>query len=150
MWNTWMDRTCLIACIPRMRRDKNWLLCQASMRSCSYILYITCWSLSRMADILQTISNAFCRMKSFIFRFKFPGCSNDNNSALVQVIAWRRIDDKQLPRPIVTIFYDVRHMASLGYNELRHRVKITNLKLQPYLQGASELIIYINSAICHY
>ena len=35
-----------------------------------------------------------------------PMCPIDNNSALVQVVAWRRTGDKPLPEPVMIQFID--------------------------------------------
>ena len=62
----------------------------------------------KMAAILQTtFLNAFSWMKSFVFRFKIslklvPKGPIDNQSALVQVMAWRRTGDKPLSEPVLS------------------------------------------------
>ena len=51
----------------------------------------------------------------------------DNNSALFQVMAWRRIGDKPLPESMLTLVTDayMRHQGEMRYsygkNELSHR-----------------------------
>ena len=58
-------------------------------------------------DIFECI---FMNEKFFILiqiSLKFvPKGPNDNKSALVQVMAWRRTGDKPLPEPILTEFTD--------------------------------------------
>ena len=70
--------------------------------------------LDKMAAISQTIFlDAFSWMKSLIkvslkFVAKIP---IDNNTALVQIMAWRRAGDKPLSEPILAQFTDayLRH-----------------------------------------
>ena len=63
-----------------------------------------------MAANSQTISSdAFSWMKSFVFKIslKFvPKGPIDNNPALFQIMAWRRIGDKPLSEPILIRFTD--------------------------------------------
>ena len=63
-----------------------------------------------------TISNAFSCMKIIEFRFQFhwhlfPGGPIDNKPALVQLMAWRRLGDKSLSEPALTLFTEayMRH-----------------------------------------
>ena len=73
--------------------------------------------LDKMTVISQTtISNAFLWMKSFCIlitiSLKFaPKGSIDNNPALVDIVAWRRIGDKPLSNQMLTRFIDayMRH-----------------------------------------
>ena len=61
------------------------------------------WGLDKMADISQTFSNAFSWIKIAIqisLRFVPEGPIN-NISALVQIMAWRRPDDKPLSEPMI-------------------------------------------------
>ena len=60
----------------------------------------------KMATILQTtVSNAFSWMKMYAFRLmslKFvPKGPIDNITALVQIMAWRRLGDKPLSEPMM-------------------------------------------------
>ena len=64
-----------------------------------------------MVAISQTIySDAFLWMKICVLikiSLKFvPKGPIDNNPALVQILAWRRIDDKPLFEPVLTWFTD--------------------------------------------
>ena len=61
--------------------------------------------LNKMATISKmTFSNEFSWMKHFVFDSNFTDVSSkdptDKKSALVQVMAWRRIGDKPLPEPM--------------------------------------------------
>ena len=73
--------------------------------------------LDTMATILQTFSNAFSRIKSFVFWFKFhwglllrvhigSDIGGGSNPALVQIMAWHRRDDKPLPEQMLIQFTD--------------------------------------------
>ena len=74
----------------------------------------THWGPSNIAAIWQmTISNAFSWMKIF----EFKGTIN-NTSALIRIMAWRRIGDKSLSEPMVAYFSDayIRQSASLSWH----------------------------------
>ena len=68
----------------------------------------------KMATILHAkFSNAFSWMKSFVFWFEFhwslfqrAQMTNDNTSALVQVLAWCQTGDRLLSGPMLTQFTD--------------------------------------------
>ena len=74
--------------------------------------YLIHLPLGKTIAISQTkFSNAFSRMKSFVFPFNvtdfFPNGPIDNYSVLFKVMAWRRTGDKPLPQPLLTQFTDV-------------------------------------------
>ena len=71
----------------------------------------------KMAAISQTtFSSAFSRMKSFVLWFDFSekivpnGPIDNDKSAMVQVNAWRRINDRPLPKPMLPS--SLMHMCS--------------------------------------
>ena len=70
-----------------------------------YLISLTHWGSDKMVDTLQmTFSNAFSLIKiSLNFVPKGP---IDNNSSLVQVMAWQKTCDMQLPEPMMTMFND--------------------------------------------
>ena len=83
---------------------------------------LTHLSQDKMATFSQTIfSDAFSWMESFVFLIKMslkfvPKGPIDNNPALVQIMAWRWIDDKPLSEPMLTLYTDI--YAALGGAEL--------------------------------
>ena len=75
-----------------------------------------------MADIFQTtFSNAFLEWKclNFEYSLKFiPKGPIDNNTALVQMMAWHRTGDKPLSESVMVMVGDayMRHAASMSQN----------------------------------
>ena len=90
----------------------------------------------KMTAISQTIfSDAFSWMKSFVFWLKVvPKGPIDNNTALVEIMAWRRIGDKLLSQLMLTRFIDacMRHkgeMCQYDYvhsGNMRRRYNVTS------------------------
>ena len=54
------------------------------------------------------VNEKFCILIKISLKF-IPGGLIDNNPALVQIIAWRRVGDKSLSEPMLTWFTDA-HM----------------------------------------
>ena len=83
---------------------------------------LTHWGWGKMAAILYTSFSSTSPMKSLnldSMSWQFvPRVSVDNNSGLVQIMAWRRIGDRQLSETNDCLVYR-RIYASLCLNELR-------------------------------
>ena len=85
---------------------------------------LTHLSLDKMATIWQKIfSEAFTWMKSFCILIKIslkflPKGPIDNNTALVEIMAWRQIGDEPLSEPMLTRFPDayMRHYGEMSYS----------------------------------
>ena len=78
-------------------------------------------------DIFKCI---FMNEKFYIFirispKFDLKG-PNDNKSALVQVMAWRRTDNKPLPEPMLTQFNNayMQHKGELSLSPLQWSLKV--------------------------
>ena len=72
-----------------------------------WLRHLTHWGRDEMPAILQaTFSKTFSWMKMYEFRLRFhkfvPKVPNDNISALVQIMAWRRPGDKPLSEPMIS------------------------------------------------
>ena len=71
---------------------------------CGHVL--THWGRGNFAILQTTHSNA-CSWMNSDQNFTEVCCPIENNSALVQIMAWRRIGDRPLSKPILARFIDV-------------------------------------------
>ena len=107
---------------------KNGTACKCENKTANYSISVACllthWGRDKKAatladDIFKCIfffENVLILIKKKSLNFVSKG-TIDNNSPLVQVMAWHRTGDKPLPEPMMTCFSDayVRHSAPMSW-----------------------------------
>ena len=99
--------------VVHMSLEKNKLRCVHWLHFRSTSMWAEClmnWGRDKMAVISQMKFSIFVNEKFYILiisSLKFvPKGSNDNNPALVQIVAWGRIGNKPLSEPMLTWLTD--------------------------------------------
>ena len=108
--------------------------------------------LDKMGAFTQTIfSDAFSWMKSCVFFIKIspkfvPKSPIDNNTALVKIMAWRRIGDKPLSDPNADPIH-WRIYAALGEDDLKSKYHSMQWKLFMFCQDSFNFVVGIIDTI---